>query len=228
MKSQTLSNTTQCPVCSSPISELEQTCICAICAFRSALAGPELDGNPAGNGIGPNPESHTRFGDYELLEEVAQGGMGVVWKARQIGLDRTVALKLILTGRFATADAISRFRVEAAAAGQLRHPGIVTVYGTGECQGHHYIAMQYVDGTTLAGVAASRGPLPPKQAADYVRKISIAVQHAHEHGILHRDLKPSNILIDPQGQPLVTDFGIAKQLTADQSLTVTKKSAPIG
>ncbi len=160
------------------------------------------------------------FGDYEILEELARGGMGVVYKARQKGLNRIVALKMILPGRLANADDLHRFRTEAEATARLQHPNIVTVYDVGEVDGQHFYSMDFIDGPSLAKKLA-QGPLPGRTAARYVRTIARAMHHAHCHGILHRDLKPSNILLDRQDEPHITDFGLAKKIGGDSSQTRT-------
>ena len=160
------------------------------------------------------------FGDYELLEEIGHGGMGVVHKARQKSLDRIVALKLLLFGPHAPPESVKRFRAEAVATAALQHPNIVAIHEVGFCAGQHFIAMDYVEGQCFS--ALIRGsPLPARCAAGYVKTIAEAIHHAHEHGILHRDLKPANILIDASDQPRVTDFGLAKRLEGDSELTVT-------
>ena len=160
------------------------------------------------------------FGEYELLEEIGRGGMGIVYKAWDKTLQRHVALKMILRGIHATPADLGRFRSEAQAAGGLTHPNIVPVYQVGEQDGQAYFCMKYVVGRTLAAVMADK-PLHPREAARYMVAIARAVQHAHEKGILHRDLKPSNILIDENDQPLVTDFGLAKRVAGGESLTGT-------
>ena len=157
-----------------------------------------------------------RFGEYELLAEIARGGMGVVYRARQVTLDRIVALKMILAGRLANPDDVSRFQTEAAAAAKLQHPNIVAVHDVGVSEGQHYFSMDYIDGISLDQKLA-QGPLPCKAAARYVRILARAVGYAHKQGILHRDLKPSNILLDSTDEPHITDFGLAKRLGPEAS-----------
>ncbi|MFO0824188.1 MAG: serine/threonine-protein kinase [Gemmataceae bacterium] len=135
------------------------------------------------------------FGDFELLEEVGRGGMGVVYKARQQSLNRIVAVKMIREAHLAANDHFSRFRTEAEAAARLKHPNIVTVHEVGTVGGQAYLCMEFVDGQTLAEKVRTDGPLPPREAARLVAIIARAVEHAHSLGILHRDLKPSNILL---------------------------------
>jgi eukaryotic-like serine/threonine-protein kinase len=203
----------------------------------SASAGPEGDEALAGEDLcpssfrgatgsgaqptGPEPQQALHsFGDYELFEEIARGGMGIVYRARQISLDRLVAIKVLIFGPLGNPEFIKRFRLEASTAGALQHPNIVAIHEVGIHEGHHYLVMDYVDGPNFAKFVANQ-PLSARRAAAYLKSIAEAVDYAHRNGILHRDLKPSNILLDSNDQPRVTDFGLAKRLEGDVDLTIT-------
>ncbi|MBI1902191.1 MAG: serine/threonine protein kinase [Planctomycetia bacterium] len=162
----------------------------------------------AGNALGDDVLSSLVFGEYDLCEEIGRGGMGVVYRARQCKLDRSVAIKMIAS-HLATRDAIALLQQEAKAAAALSHPNIVDIYQVGEVFGQHYIAMKYVGGPSLAA-RLQGGPLDPSEAARLLVVMARAVQHLHSHGVVHRDLKPSNILFDEEGNPFVSDFGLAK------------------
>jgi len=192
----------------------------------------------------PPPPLPREFGDFTLEAELGRGGMGVVYRAKQRSLDRTVAVKMVREAHLASDADRGRFRGEAEAAARLQHPNIVTVHEVGTADGQAYLCMEYVDGCTLAQFVNAEGPLPPRAAAELVSVLAKAVQHAHEHGVLHRDLKPSNILLangglasggrkppvsdadaarsrGPLAEPKVSDFGLAKRTDRAESLTRT-------
>lgn len=198
--------------------------LCPQCLYGEGLAPNEacaLSQAPvAGAQVSASTPGISRFGDYELLEVIAHGGMGMVYKARQVSLGRLVALKMLLFGAHSNPAAVQRLRAEAVAAASLHHPNIVAIYEVGFCEGQHFLAMDYVEGRPLSALVAGK-PLLPRRAAIYLRTIAEAVHHAHEHGILHRDLKPSNVLIDQEDKPRLTDFGLAKRLENGSSLTVS-------
>lgn len=214
-----LSTETTCARCGSRLNTAGLAGLCLRCLALDGLG--ENAAAPTGDGTPPvTLEAGRVIGDYELIEEIARGGMGVVFRARQKTLDRIVALKMIRAGWLAHAAELARFRAEARAVAGLQHPNIVAVHEVGEHEGHPYFSMEFVSGRTLDQIVRDQ-PLPPQRAARYVQQIATAIQHAHERGVLHRDLKPSNVLIDAEDRPRVTDFGLVKRLDGDPSLTLT-------
>lgn len=243
-----MAETQECRRCGVVLPESTPGRFCPSCLIREGL-GEALEGGSRGQGTengswesgdsesearggrqaadgsgqmekGGGEEIQNRFGDYELLEEIGHGGMGLVWKARQVSLNRTVALKMIRAGPFAAKEFVHRFRMEASAAAVLQHPNIVAVHEVGVHQGQHFFSMDYIAGQNLAQLVRD-GPLPARCAARYMQTMAKAVQHAHDSGILHRDLKPSNVIIDGHDEPRLTDFGLAKQLQGDSAVTLT-------
>jgi serine/threonine protein kinase len=156
------------------------------------------------------PEQPDRVGDYDILETLGKGGMGIVYKARHVKLKRLVALKMIAAGPHAGPEELARFKAEAEAVARLQNPNIVQIFEVGEHRGCPFFALEYVGGSSLARKQGAEGPSPLRTAAETVAKLARAVHHAHEHGVLHRDLKPSNVLLTPDGQPKIADFGLAK------------------
>ncbi len=210
----------KCAECGSAIPDASRDGRCPRCLVGLALNATEVvDSSRVRMDEWTNASGRV-FGNYELLERIGQGGMGIVFKARQRNLNRIVALKLMLSGPLATEAEIKRFRGEANSAATLQHPHVVAIHEVGEQDGHHYFSMDYVEGQSLGDVVR-RTPLPAQQAVRYVKTIAEAIHYAHQHGILHRDLKPDNVLIDAHDQPRITDFGLAKQITVDSELTAS-------
>src|SRR6266699_661321 len=160
------------------------------------------------------------FGDYELLEEIGRGGQGVVYRARQKSLSRTVALKVIGLGHWATEAHLKRFRREAESAASLDHSGIVPIYEVGESDGSCYFSMKLVERGQLDEVV-KREPMPIRRAVEFIAKVAHTVHYAHDHSILHRDIKPGNILLDQKGEPHLTDFGLARLVETESTVTRT-------
>ena len=205
-----------CTECGAPIRDRATLGLCPACALRAALS---LGGTQEGFNLEAEL-SRTVHGDYELLEEIGRGGMGVVFRARQKSLNRFVALKVLCGGVFADPSGRKRLLSEASAAARLRHPNIVAVHEAGELDGHAFYSMDFIPGRTLTEVSHS-GPVSPNRAAEWLRKIAAAVQYAHSQNVLHRDLKPSNVLLDDADEPRITDFGLAKVLDSAEAATLT-------
>lgn len=199
-----------CPHCSGALEDG----VCLPCLLRVSLSDTSSEPAPALRELRPGD----RIGDYTLLEPLGRGGMGVVFLARQTRLDRLVAIKTLLADRTFLPENIARFRREAEALAGLRHPNIVGVHEMVEAEGRQFLVMEHVAGLTLAE-QARRHPYSMEEAARCVYKLAQAVEYAHQRGILHRDLKPSNILLDEQGEPRITDFGLAKRLASDSRET---------
>jgi TolB-like protein/predicted Ser/Thr protein kinase len=192
--------------------------VCSVCLFRTGLALLDAKDDKA---FEPTVARMLKdFGDYEVLEEIGHGGQGVVYRARQKSLNRIVALKVIGLAHWATEAHVKRFRLEAQAAASLNHPYIVPIYEVGERDGACYFSMGLVDGGQLDAVA-KREPIPIRHAAQLIAKLARTVSYAHEHGILHRDIKPGNILLDAKGEPHLTDFGLARLVETESSVTRT-------
>ncbi len=205
-----------CRKCGNKLTSVGFGELCPRCLLSDGLEAPPAPSSDSTHFI--TPLLTRSFGDYDLLSEVARGGMGVIYRAKQRSLGRIVAVKVLSAGEFASPEYVRRFRAEAAASARLQHPNIVAIHEVGEHDGVQYFSMDFVEGPNLAELMRER-PLPPKRAADYLKVLAEAIQYAHGQGILHRDLKPSNVLIDPFGEPRITDFGLAKDIGAVSDLT---------
>ncbi|MFH0939514.1 MAG: protein kinase [Planctomycetota bacterium] len=207
---------------------------CSVCGqVLSASAANEINEAPAGQStdtLAPTCSSCRQkpataspikqFDNYEILSEVSHGSFGVVYKAKQRELDRIVALKVLLAGVHASAEAVARFQREAKAVAKLKHPNIVPIYDIGVYEGHHYFTMEFVEGEALSSLITKKAVTTSK-ALMIAETLADAVESAHQAGVIHRDIKPSNILVDKHGRPHITDFGLAKQINLDTKYTVS-------
>src|SRR4051812_17639423 len=228
-----------CPKCGAEIFADAAEGLCTACLLETGLGlfsgaadrindparadQPPRIGKPAANGTrGTAYEAQMPviLGDYELLEEIGRGGQGVVYRARQKSLNRTVALKVVRTGQWTTSAHLKRFRLEAETAASLDNPNIVPIYEVGERGGSCYFSMKFVEGGALDELF-KRDPMPTRPAAQLIAELARAVHYAHQRGILHRDIKPGNILIDAKGEPHLTDFGLARLMKGEGTITRT-------
>jgi serine/threonine protein kinase len=214
-----------CPQCGQPLAEASAEGLCARCLLSAAARpGVKTMTDAPGSGEALSPENLAPlFPNLEILELIGRGGMGAVYKARQVALDRIVALKVLPSGLGADPQFAERFLREARALAKLNHPNIVTVHDFGESGGRYYLVMEFIDGANLRQMLRA-GELQPKEAVAIVPKICEALQYAHDHGVVHRDIKPENVLLDRAGRVKIADFGLAKLLgkdAADFSLTQT-------
>src|SRR5687768_7026507 len=225
----------KCPVCDSPLPADAPSGLCPTCLLRAGLPGNTGTVRPGDSDTQPLPASKrpehvpepagTRFANYELIERIASGGMGVVYKARDVELGRMIALKMILSGRFANEIEVQRFRDEAEAAANLDHPNIVPIYEIDEHDGRQYFTMKCIEGGSLA-THIERYRRDPCAAAKMLATVAQAVHYSQRRGVLRRDLKPHNILIDESGQPRVSDFGVARRIEdLDRAATRTGTAA---
>jgi serine/threonine protein kinase/Flp pilus assembly protein TadD len=207
-----------CPKCGETVFADAPRGCCSICLVRTGLASLDDEND---EGSEPTiPRMLKDFGDYELLEEIGRGGQGVVYRARQKSLNRIVALKVIGLAQWATQAHVKRFRMEAEAAAHLDDPRIVPIYEIGERDGACYFSMKFIEGGQLDKIVGS-SPMPGRKAAELMAKLARTLHHAHQHGVLHRDVKPGNILLDAKGEPHLTDFGLARLVETESTVTAT-------
>ncbi|PYI82697.1 MAG: serine/threonine protein kinase, partial [Verrucomicrobia bacterium] len=217
----TIDSHATCRVCGARLPTGPLSGLCPACLFDSSLQGPTSDTAPGQDELPITANQPRRFGRYQVFEEISRGGAGVVFRARDEALHREVALKFLRAGPLASRDDTRRLFLEARAAARLNHPGIVPVFEIGGADdAQPFLAMAFLPGGTLAQ-RLKQSPMTPVQAARWLAIMARAVHFAHQHGILHRDLKPGNILFDAAGSPLVADFGLARLLDEDQTLTRT-------
>lgn len=228
---------TKCQQCGNTVQEAVAAGLCLHCLLQRALLPL-----PVAEAVSAEDSPIRRVGPYLLLEEIARGGMGIVFRARERDLGRVVALKLLRGAEWASGDSLERFRTEARAAASLVHPHIVPIYAFGDDGGNWYIAMRLIEGGSLASwvrqraaenaggpkasdrIQSSEKPAVHREAAVILKKVAEAMHHAHQHGVLHRDLKPENVLLDAAGEPFLTDFGLARLAEADSRLTRSQTS----
>src|SRR6266568_7769719 len=224
-----MTNARVCRKCGNTIFDTAPQGLCSVCLFDTGLSIlTESVGGPNAKDFGADNDStstdaaelFSASDDYELLEEIGRGGQGVVYRARQKSLNRTVALKIIGISHGRTKSHLKRFRLEAEAAAKLNHPFVVPIHEIGQRKGRCYFSMGLVEGGRLDQIA-KREPMSPRQATELIAKLARTVHYAHQHGIIHRDIKPGNILLDTKGEPHLADFGVARLLETENDATCT-------
>src|SRR6478752_7029893 len=222
-------NARVCGKCGNTIFDTAPQGLCSVCLFDTGLSilTESVDGPNAKDFEADNDSTSTDAAelfsasdDYELLEEIGRGGQGVVYRARQKSLNRTVAIKIIGISNGRTKAHLKRFRLEAEAAAKLNHPFVVPIHEIGQRKGRYYFSMGLVEGGRLDQIA-TRKPMSPRQATELIAKLARTVHYAHQHSVVHRDIKPGNILLDTKGEPHLTDFGVARLLETENDATCT-------